>query len=102
MAAVSRYDAFISYSHKHDAALGPALQAELERLAKPWYRMRALRIFLACYCSLPVSLPGKPSDPGTSLRVPPGCAGDITGRLAAQLRHECAFLCMTTMNKYVN
>src|SRR6266436_230504 len=32
------------------------------------------------------SLPGKPSDPGTSLRVPPGYAGDITERLAAQTR----------------
>src|SRR5436190_17704430 len=42
--------------------------------------------FLACYCPLPVSLPGKPSDPGTSLRVPPGYAGDITERLAAQTR----------------
>jgi hypothetical protein len=40
-----RYDAFISYSHKHDAGLGPALQTGLERFAKPWYRMRALRIF---------------------------------------------------------
>src|SRR5437762_10757800 len=46
MAAVSGYDGFISYSHKHDAALGPALQANLARFAKPWYRMRALRIFL--------------------------------------------------------
>jgi hypothetical protein len=46
MAEVSGYDGFISYSHKHDAALGPALQADLARFAKPWYRMRALRIFL--------------------------------------------------------
>ena len=46
MAAVSGYDGFISYSHKHDAALGPALQTNLERFAKPWYKMRALRIFL--------------------------------------------------------
>ncbi len=46
MAAGSGYDAFISYSHRHDAALGPALKGELERFAKPWYQMRALRIFL--------------------------------------------------------
>jgi WD40 repeat protein len=39
------YDAFISYSHEHDLALGPALQAGLERFAKPWYRPRALRVF---------------------------------------------------------
>ena len=46
MASVLGYDAFISYSHRHDAVLGPALQTDLERFAKPWYRMRALRIFL--------------------------------------------------------
>ena len=46
MAAASGYDAFISYSHKHDAVLGPALQTELQRFAKPWHKMRALRIFL--------------------------------------------------------
>ena len=27
---------------------------------------------------------GQPSDPGTSLRVPPGCTGDMTRRLVAQ------------------
>ena len=45
MATSPGYDAFISYSHQHDRALGPALQTGLERFAKPWYRMRALRIF---------------------------------------------------------
>src|SRR5689334_8968308 len=45
MAAEPGYDAFISYSHQHDAVLAPALQTDLERFAKPWYRMRALRIF---------------------------------------------------------
>jgi hypothetical protein len=45
MATALEYDAFISYSHQHDLALGPALQAGLERFAKPWYRPRALRIF---------------------------------------------------------
>ena len=39
------YDAFISYSHQHDGQLGPALQANVERFAKPWYKMRELRIF---------------------------------------------------------
>jgi hypothetical protein len=39
------YDAFISYSHAADGKLAPALQAALQRFAKPWYRRRALRIF---------------------------------------------------------
>lgn len=39
------YDAFISYSHALDGKLAPTLQLELERFAKPWYRMRALRVF---------------------------------------------------------
>jgi hypothetical protein len=46
MATASGYDGFIFYSHKHDAMLGPALQTVLARFAKPWYRTRALRIFL--------------------------------------------------------
>src|SRR5215211_5499578 len=41
----SSYDAFISYSHAADGQLAPALQAGLQRLAKPWYRLRALRVF---------------------------------------------------------
>ena len=36
------YDAFISYSHRLDAAITARLQAELQRFAKPWYRLRAL------------------------------------------------------------
>jgi WD40 repeat protein len=40
-----RYNAFISYSHAADAGLAPALQSGLHRFARPWYRMRALRIF---------------------------------------------------------
>jgi hypothetical protein len=39
--------------------------------------------FLACSCPLHLSDPGQPSDPETSLRVPPSCAGDTTRRLAA-------------------
>lgn len=40
-----KYDAFISYSHKLDGELAKRLQPELERFAKPWYRMRALHVF---------------------------------------------------------
>ena len=43
--ARARYDAFISYSHHSDARLAPLLQAGLHRFAKPWYRMRAVRVF---------------------------------------------------------
>ena len=39
------YDAFISYSHAADGKLAPALQLALHRFAKPWYRLRALRVF---------------------------------------------------------
>jgi hypothetical protein len=46
MAAGAGYDGFISYSHRHDAELAPALVASLVRFAKPWYRMRALKIFV--------------------------------------------------------
>ncbi len=40
-----KYDAFISYSHSADIRLAPALHTELQRLAKPWYRLRAIRVF---------------------------------------------------------
>lgn len=40
-----RYDAFISYSHAADGQLAPALQRALQRMAKPWYRRRALEVF---------------------------------------------------------
>jgi WD40 repeat protein len=43
--AAAQYDAFISYSHAADGRLAPALQAGLQRLAKPWYKPRALRVF---------------------------------------------------------
>ncbi|GKQ38937.1 TIR domain-containing protein [Streptomyces sp. A012304] len=39
------YDAFLSYSHEADSALAPAVQRGLHRLAKPWNRPRALRVF---------------------------------------------------------
>src|SRR5215470_12133438 len=40
-----RYDAFISYSHAADGRLAPAIQSALHRLAKPFYRLRALNVF---------------------------------------------------------
>jgi len=39
------YSAFISYSHSADDRFADALQRALHRFAKPWYRLRALRIF---------------------------------------------------------
>jgi WD40 repeat protein len=39
------WDAFISYSHSVDGRLAPALQSGLHRLARPWYRPRALHVF---------------------------------------------------------
>src|SRR5438046_2174946 len=39
------FDAFISCSHAADCRLAPALQRSIQRLAKPWYRPRALRVF---------------------------------------------------------
>jgi hypothetical protein len=43
--AAYAYKAFISYSHAADGRLAPALQSALHRFAKPWYRLRALRVF---------------------------------------------------------
>jgi WD40 repeat protein len=43
--ASEKYDAFVSYSHKLDEQLAKRLQPELERFAKPWYRIRALHVF---------------------------------------------------------
>jgi len=40
-----KYNAFISYSHAADGRMAPALQAALERFAKPWYKLRYLNIF---------------------------------------------------------
>jgi len=42
---VALYDAFISYSHAKDKPIAAALQAVMQRLGKPWYRRRALRVF---------------------------------------------------------
>ena len=40
-----KYKAFISYSHEADRRFAPQLQHELETLAKPWYRRRAIQLF---------------------------------------------------------
>ena len=39
------YDAFVSYSHAKDKPIAAALQSVVQRLGKPWYRRRALRLF---------------------------------------------------------
>jgi WD40 repeat protein len=40
-----QYSAFLSYSHTADGKLSPALQSALHQFAKPWYRLRAIRVF---------------------------------------------------------
>jgi WD40 repeat protein len=40
------YQAFFSYSHSADGALAPAFRLALHRFAKPWYKARALSVFL--------------------------------------------------------
>jgi WD40 repeat protein len=40
-----QYDAFISYSHAADGQLAPAIQGALHKLAKPWYKLRALNVY---------------------------------------------------------
>ena len=40
-----KYKAFVSYSHESDAGLATSLQSSLSRFAKPWYRLRTMRIF---------------------------------------------------------
>jgi hypothetical protein len=39
------YKAFLSYSHAADGKLAPAVQHALHRIAKPWYRLRTMRMF---------------------------------------------------------
>src|SRR5580698_11357522 len=39
------YDAFISYSHLKDKPIAAALQSAIQKLGKPWYHRRALRLF---------------------------------------------------------
>jgi hypothetical protein len=42
---IMQYAAFLSYSHTADGKLAPALQSALYQFAKPWYRLRAVRVF---------------------------------------------------------
>src|SRR6266704_65372 len=42
---MAAYDGFISYSHAKDKPIAAALQSVIQRLGKPWYRRRALRVF---------------------------------------------------------
>jgi WD40 repeat protein len=42
----SEFDAFVSYGHVDDGGVARQLQSGVERFAKPWYRARALRLFL--------------------------------------------------------
>lgn len=43
--APAAFDAFLSYSTALDGRLAPALQHGIERYAKPWYKLRACRVF---------------------------------------------------------
>lgn len=43
--AVSRYDAFLSYSWNADREIAPVLQYVLQKFLCPWYKMRAKTIF---------------------------------------------------------
>ena len=43
--AVERYDAFISYSHVASGHVARAIQNGLQHLAKPFYKLRAIRVF---------------------------------------------------------
>src|SRR5438270_8248410 len=43
--AVAFYDAFISYSHAKDKPIAAVLQSVVQKLGKPWYKRRALRVF---------------------------------------------------------
>lgn len=40
-----KYQAFVSYSHDSDERLAASLQSSLSRFAKPWYRLRTMRVF---------------------------------------------------------
>ena len=51
-------------------------------------RLQTATASLTCSCPRGLSPPGQSGDPRTSLRVPPGCAGDTTKRLTAHTGHE--------------
>jgi hypothetical protein len=39
------YDAFISYSHAKDGKIAAGVQSIIQTLAKPWWQLRAARVF---------------------------------------------------------
>lgn len=43
---MATYDAFLSYSHAEDRGVARRLREGVEKFAKPWYRVRASRVFL--------------------------------------------------------
>ena len=46
MASRGRYDVFISYSHQRDTLLARALERDLQRFTRRWYKIGAsLRVF---------------------------------------------------------
>jgi hypothetical protein len=51
---MARYDAFISYSAAKDKPIAAALQSVVQKLGKPWYKVRALRAFCR-HTSLPAT-----------------------------------------------
>src|SRR4029453_8694420 len=42
---MAAYDAFVSYSQAKDKPIAAALQSVIQKLGKPWYQRRALRLF---------------------------------------------------------
>lgn len=46
MPGAARYRAFISYSHGRDQPLAAALAHALARFARPWWKLRAMRVFV--------------------------------------------------------
>ncbi len=46
MPGAARYRAFISYRHGRDEALAAALARALARFARPWWKLRAMRVFV--------------------------------------------------------
>lgn len=45
MSSAYVYQAFISYSHKSDRNVAISLQRWMQRFAKPWYKLRQIRVF---------------------------------------------------------
>ena len=68
------YDAFISYSHAKDKPIASALQSAMQRLGKPWYRRRVLRLFRD----------------DTSLSATPGLWPSIEQALANPVSSSCS------------